>query len=104
MALPAFSVTCNYSGTPTYNQSTPPLPAAIVWQEAPATGAVSTNTVPGANGQQGPCVLTVYATADSWFSYGPDPDSAGAKRVPVPATTLLYFIAAPGDKIMWQAA
>ncbi len=104
MALPSFSVTCNYTGTPTFNQSAPPLPGALVWQEAVATGTASTNTVPGANAQQGPCVLTVYAAADSWFSYGANPDSNASPRVPVPATTLLYFIAAPGDKFMWQAA
>lgn len=104
MALPAFTVTCSYSGTPDYNQSAPPLPGALVWQEAPATGVASTNTVPAVNRQSGPAVLTVYATADSWFSYGAAPNSATSPRVAVPALMLLYFIAAPGDKFMWQAA
>ncbi len=104
MALPAFSATCNYTGTPAYNQSAPPLPGALVWQEAPSTGVASTNTVPAANGQQGPCVLTVYATADSWLSYGAAPNSNASPRTPIPATTLCYFIVAPADKFMWQAA
>lgn len=104
MAFPAFSVTCNYSGTPNYNESTPSLPGVIVWQEAPATGVLSTNSVPAISKQSGPCVLTAYATADSWFSYGASPSSAGALRVQVPAATLLYFTAEAGDKFMWQAA
>lgn len=104
MALPSFTVTCSYSGTPDFNQSTPPLPGALVWQEAASSGVASTNSVPAINKQSGPCVLTVYAAADSWFSYGASPNSAASPRVAVPAATLLYFIAAPGDKFMWQAA
>jgi hypothetical protein len=64
----------------------------------------STNTVPAANAAYGPCVLTVYATADSWFSYGASPNSNASPRVPIPATTLCYFIANTADKFMWQAA
>lgn len=104
MAFPAFSATCSATGTPTYNQSTPPLPGVIVWQEAPSTGVASTNAVPGISGQAGPFVLTVYATADSWLSYGAVPNSAGTVRVPIPALTVGYFTVEAGDKFMWQAA
>lgn len=104
MALPSFSATCSYSGSQPPNSSTPPLASKLVWQEAPSTGVASTNSAPGASDQYGPCVLTVYAAADSWLSYGAAPNSAGTVRMPVPATTLCYFIVAPGDKFMWQAA
>lgn len=104
MAFPSFSATCHASGTPAYNQSTPPLPGAISWQEAPSTGVASTNSVGGINQQSGPFVLVVYATADSWLSYGASPNSGGASRTPVPANIPQYYTVQPGDKFMWQAA
>lgn len=104
MAFPAFSGTLNYSGTAAFNQSTPPLPGQLIWSEAPTTGVASINYAPGINQQSGPCILTVYATADSWLSYGASPNSNASPRVPVPANTLCYFILAAGDKFMWQAA
>lgn len=111
MALPSFSATCSYTGTSTYNQSAPPLSGRIVWQEAPTTGTLSTNSVPGASDQFGPCVLTVYAAANSWLSYGQAApgglgvaNSSGTRRVPVPAVTLCYFTVEAGDKFMWEAA
>lgn len=102
-ALSGMSITCAYTGLPTFNQSAPPLLSLIAWQEAPATGTATTNTVPGQNASYGPCVIEVYATANSWLSYGPAPDSAGSKRVFVPATTRCDFIVNPGDKAMWVA-
>lgn len=104
MALPSFTGSLSYSGTAAFNQSTPPLPGALIWSEAPTTGTASTNYAPGINQQSGPCILTVYATADSWLSYGASPNSNASPRVPVPANTLCYFILATGDKFMWQAA
>ena len=104
MALPALSVTCAYSGSNPYSQSAPALMSRLSWQEAATTGVVSTNSAPGANGQYGPPIFEVYATADSWFSYGAAPDSAASPRVAIPAYTRCDFIAAPGDKFMWQAA
>lgn len=104
MALTGLTVTCGYSGTPTYNQSTPPLLSRVAWQEGAATGTLSTNAAPGANKQYGPSIFEVYAVADSWFSYGATPDSTASPRVFIPATTLMDFIVEPGDKFMWQAA
>lgn len=104
MALSGLTVTCSYTGTPSYNPSAPPLLSLLVWQETPSTGVVTTNAAPGANAAYGPCVFEVYASADSYVSYGASPASAGTLRVFVPAATVCDFICQPGDKLAWVAA
>lgn len=104
MAAPAFSVTCGYAGYSSPNNYTPALIGKLVWQEAATTGTQSTNRAPGAANSYGPPIFEVYAAADSWFSYGAAPNSAGAVRVLVLAGTVMDFIAEPGDYFMWQAA
>lgn len=104
MAAPAFTVTCGYTGFSSVNNYTPPLLSRLVWQEAATTGTKSTNNAPGLANSYGPPVFEVYAAADSWFSYGVTPNSAGAARVLVPASTTMDFIVQPGDFFMWQAA
>lgn len=104
MALSGMTITCGYSGTGTFNQSAPPLISKLVWQENPSTGVTTTNSVPGANEQYGPCVLEVYAVADSYLSYGASPNASGTVRIFIPATTRCDFIVIPGDKAAWVAA
>jgi hypothetical protein len=105
MALPAFTVTCGYVGSSEARSKSQAILGKVAWQEAPATGILSTNVAPLPTEAQGCPVFRTYAAADSWFSYGKPANSAGAVRVLVRAADGLQdFYPASGDTFMWQAA
>lgn len=104
MATPAFTVTCAFAGSSTAREKSQSILSEIVWQEAPSASTLSTNAAPTPTDTYGQSVFRAHATSDSWFSYGRSPNSAGSKRVLVPAGTECDFFAEAGDKFMWALA
>jgi hypothetical protein len=104
MAFPAFTVTAAYAGSLVARDKSQSILGKLVWQEAPLTGVASTNVAPPISDGAGQAVFRVRATADSWLSYGRNPNSAGPVRVPIPANTDVDVYPDAGDAFMWQAA
>lgn len=107
MAFSGLHVTFGYvGGPPNSGPATTPIYGAMTSADDPATGTTSTASAPTGTAGQFP-MASVYAAADSWLCVGAspsDPLQATSVRRFIPATTVVDFFCAPGDKIKWVAA
>lgn len=107
MALTGLHVACGYLGGLAGGFSPAPQSANILrglaWSETLSTAGTTTKSVPVA-GSNGDACLEISVSADAFVAIGPVPDAAAGPRILVRATETRRFIAAPGDKVAWQAA
>jgi hypothetical protein len=103
MALNGLHVAAGYAGSYRRDKSQPIL-GKIIWSEAPASGAATTNVAPAFSDVFGQPVFRFRSSADVYVSIGPAPNPAASPRILVPAGTDYDVFAEPGDKVAWSAA
>lgn len=72
--------------------------------ETIAAAGTSTSVAPTANGNAGPPLASIIASADSWVAFGAAPDATTGARVLMQAGVPREFYVTPGDKVAFILA
>lgn len=104
MALSGLHVLCAATGPSSKKGVNVQLPSAMLWSETIASAGTTTHSASAPQGDYGPIIFEVTASADSFVAIGLTPNASSGARAFVPANTPTDFIVKSGDKLAWIAA